>query len=172
MLQEVSAPRVEDAGEARRMYLAGPLGFSECGRMFQAEVLVPLLRRRGFVVVEPPGFSPEAFERFEVANEIRDPDSRLEILEELNEWVGRSNALAIDSCDTLLAVLDGPDVDSGTAAEVGYAFALGKRVHGYRGDFRAGENPATRVNVQVEWFVRSSGGDVFLSLEALSDADL
>ena len=35
-----------------------------------------------------------------------------------------------------MAVLDGTDVDSGTAAEIGYAFARGKLIVGYRGDFR------------------------------------
>ena len=34
----------------------------------------------------------------------------------------------------VVAVLDGADVDSGTAAEIGYAFARGKLIVGYRGD--------------------------------------
>lgn len=41
---------------------------------------------------------------------------------------------AIDCCDLVLAILDGPDVDS-TAAEIDYAFARGKLVLGYR-DFQ------------------------------------
>lgn len=42
-------------------------------------------------------------------------------------------------CDLVLANLDGPDSDSGTCAEVGYAAALGKRIIGYRTDFRGSE---------------------------------
>lgn len=36
----------------------------------------------------------------------------------------------------MLAILDGQDVDSGTAAEIGYAFARRKPIVGYRGDLR------------------------------------
>lgn len=172
MLQEQSMPRRDDPVEAKRIYLAGPLGFSECGRRFQEEVIVPLLRKRGFVVVTPPGFEPELFERFELAGALRDLDERFAALSELNDMVGAENIRAIDSCSVILAVMDGSDVDSGTAAEIGYGFAVGKRVHGYRGDIRAGENFATAVNVQVAWFVRASGGNIFLSLDALRRAEL
>jgi nucleoside 2-deoxyribosyltransferase len=58
-------------------------------------------------------------------------------------------------------VLDGVDVDSGTAAEVGYAVALGKPVVGLREDLRpGGENAATPVNLQVAHFIAVSGGAV------------
>jgi nucleoside 2-deoxyribosyltransferase len=61
----------------------------------------------------------------------------------------------------MIAVLDGPDVDSGTAAEIGYAFARGKLVVGYRGDFRlSADNEGGIVNLQVEFFIRESGGDI------------
>src|SRR5215475_516791 len=52
----------------------------------------------------------------------------------LNAQIARTNHAAIDRCDALVAVLDGADVDSGTAAEIGYAFARGKPIIGYRGD--------------------------------------
>ena len=61
----------------------------------------------------------------------------------------------------MLAVLDGTDVDSGTAAEIGFAAALRRPVVGVRLDLRrTGENDATIVNLQVEWFIRATGGDV------------
>jgi nucleoside 2-deoxyribosyltransferase len=40
--------------------------------------------------------------------------------------LGGDNARAIEQSQVVVAVLDGPDVDSGTASEVGYAAALGK----------------------------------------------
>ena len=40
----------------------------------------------------------------------------------------------LDSCDAVLALCNGPDVDSGTAFEVGYALASGKDVVIYRND--------------------------------------
>jgi nucleoside 2-deoxyribosyltransferase len=46
---------------------------------------------------------------------------------------------AIDRCDAVVAILDGPDSDSGTCVEIGYACAKGKPVIGVRTDFRDGD---------------------------------
>ena len=46
----------------------------------------------------------------------------------------------IDTCDVLVAILDGPDSDSGTCFECGYAFSKGKKLIGIRTDLRAGED--------------------------------
>ncbi len=54
---------------------------------------------------------------------------------------------AIAGCDALIAVLDGPDVDSGTAFEIGYAYALKKSVIGLRTDYRPGADHG--VNLMV-----------------------
>ena len=43
---------------------------------------------------------------------------------------------AVKSADVVVAVLDGPDTDSGVAFEMGYAYALGVPVVGVRTDFR------------------------------------
>ena len=65
-------------------------------------------------------------------------------------------------------MLDGTDVDSGTAAEIGYAFAKNKLIIGYRGDFRlSADNEGGIVNLQVEYFIRASGGDIITKLNDL-----
>ena len=70
-----------------------------------------------------------------------------------------------------VAVLDGTDVDSGTAAEIGYAFARGKLIVGYRGDFRlSADNEGSTVNLQVEYFIRASGGTIVERYEDLGPA--
>lgn len=46
----------------------------------------------------------------------------------------------IDASDVVLAILDGPDADSGTSLELGYAYARGVPVVGVRTDFRGGED--------------------------------
>jgi nucleoside 2-deoxyribosyltransferase len=80
--------------------------------------------------------------------------------------VGRRNAELIEESDALFAILDGADVDSGTAAEVGYAAARGKPIVGVREDLRqTGDNPGVTVNLQVEYFIRSTGGSIETSLE-------
>ena len=53
------------------------------------------------------------------------PDGRLKLLKRTNHALGRTNQLGIDRSEIVVAALDGPDVDSGTASEIGYAFAGG-----------------------------------------------
>ena len=71
----------------------------------------------------------------------------------------------------VLANLDGQDVDSGTAAEIGYAFAKGKPIIGYRGDLRlSSDNVGSTVNLQVEFFIRESGGEIVTSASTIPTA--
>lgn len=46
----------------------------------------------------------------------------------------------IDQAQMVVAVLDGPDADSGTAWEMGYAHARGKTIIGLRSDWRPAED--------------------------------
>lgn len=58
---------------------------------------------------------------------------------------------AIDDCDAVVALLDGTQVDDGTAWEIGYAYAKRKPVVGIRTDFRnAGDTAHGRVNAMIE----------------------
>ena len=151
-----------------RIYLAGPLGFSELGRLGLARV-ARLLGELGYEVVDPFALTPpEDIERI-----VRLPslDAQRDAWKELSFRIGRTNREAIDACDLVVAILDGADVDSGTAAEIGYAFAREKRIVGYRGDFRlAADNIGSTVNLQVEYFIRASGGEIAASLDALAVA--
>ncbi len=54
---------------------------------------------------------------------------------------------AIDKSDLVLAILDGPDADSGTCIEMGYAYARKKPVIGIRTDLRSSEDRG--VNLMV-----------------------
>jgi nucleoside 2-deoxyribosyltransferase len=149
-----------------KLYLASPLGFSEAGRHFYTEVLVPRLGRLGCEILDPWTLTEaakiEAVVRMPYGAEKRDA------WRELSVEIGRNNAAAITACDVLLAVLDGSDVDSGTAAEIGFAFALKKKIVGYRGDFRlSADNEGTTVNLQVEYFIRQSGGTIVTALEEI-----
>jgi nucleoside 2-deoxyribosyltransferase len=47
---------------------------------------------------------------------------------------------ALDNCEVVVAILDGPDADSGTSFEMGYARGRGKRVIGVRTDFRGSKD--------------------------------
>ena len=68
--------------------------------------------------------------------------------------VFRQNREAVERTDLVLAVLDGPDVDSGVAWEIGYAHAHGKPVLGLRTDFRnRSESHAGKVNLMLLYSV-------------------
>jgi nucleoside 2-deoxyribosyltransferase len=131
--------------DAKSVYVASPLGFTGEGRHYLKTVILPQLRERGFVVLDP-----------------WEEDGGLLGAHEL----GRRNVDLIERADAVLALLNGPDVDSGTAAEIGYAYARGCPVVGWRDDFRqAGESEETPVNLQVAYFVRKSGGRIEPSLD-------
>jgi nucleoside 2-deoxyribosyltransferase len=156
-------------GGALNIYLAGPYGFSEAGRAFLYATLVPGLERAGAVVLDPWKLTDPAL--FSAVAAMPAGEARLAAWRDLNAVIGRNNTAAIEACDVVVAVLDGSDVDSGTAAEIGFAYGRGKLVLGYRGDFRlAGDNEGSLVNVQVEYFIRASGGVIFVGLDALADA--
>ena len=152
-----------------RIYLASPLGFSQAGRHFYERVLVPFVRGLGYEVLDPWALTDPA--RIAAVQALPDGAARREAWRALNREIGSANRAAIDRAHGLLAVLDGVDVDSGTAAEIGYAFARGKRVVGYRGDFRlSADNEGGTVNLQVEYFIRESGGTIVARYEDLEAA--
>ncbi|HEV8696313.1 MAG TPA: nucleoside 2-deoxyribosyltransferase [Candidatus Limnocylindrales bacterium] len=55
----------------------------------------------------------------------------------------------LDWSDGLVAIMDGPDPDSGTAWEVGYAFGTGKSIVLVRTDFRALAGSAGDYNAML-----------------------
>jgi len=154
-------------GDKPRVYLAGPLGFSEAGRHFHASVLLPFVASLGYDVIDPWALTDVA--KIESARRMPHGPERREAWRRLNAEIGAVNQAAIDASDGVVAVLDGPDVDSGTAAEIGYAFARGKVIVGYRGDSRVSvDNEGGVVNLQVEFFIRRSGGTIVDRYEDLA----
>jgi nucleoside 2-deoxyribosyltransferase len=151
-----------------KIYLAGPLGFSEAGRFYQDTVLLPALGRTGHQILNPWKLTDQ--HKIDAILAMPYGPARRDAWRHLNVEIGGNNRTAIEQSDAVFAILDGVDVDSGTAAEIGYAFARGKPILGYRGDLRlAADNEGASVNLQVEYFIRQSGGDIVTSLaEALA----
>lgn len=146
------------ATSARSLYLASPLGFAESTRSFMDQLVGSL--RAVVTVINPWDDLRFVVEFAEIATVDRVAE-RERRLARINSELGRANTQSIDQVDAVFAVLDGVDVDSGTAAEIGYAFARGKRVCGLRTDFRlAGDNHGSVVNLQVQYFIEASGGTI------------
>lgn len=149
----------------KRIYLASPLGFAASTQAFMEQAVA---RLSDIVQVENPWDDVRFVDEFNVIAQLDSYAERVSRLTEVNTELGRSNAERIDRSDAVFAVLDGVDVDSGTAAEIGYAFARGKQVYGLRTDFRlAGDNLGATVNLQVEYFITASGGRVATTLDEL-----
>lgn len=143
-----------------RCYLASPLGFSEAGRLYYTQVLLPAISEVVEVVDPWSIVTDEEISRAAVFGKER----------ELAAEIGRRNREAISDCRLLAAVLDGQELDSGTAAEIGFASALGLTCFGLRTDLREiGERGAT-VNLQVEAFIALSGGRIVSTPEDLACA--
>lgn len=140
-----------------RCYVASPLGFTEAGRRWAADVYLPALA----TVVEPVDpwalTSPDELEAAAAAGRER----------ELAIEIGYRNLEAIRGSSRLVALLDGQEVDSGTAVEIGYAAALGLRCDGLRTDLRQSGEPGVAVNLQVEAVIVASGGRVAAALDDL-----
>jgi hypothetical protein len=147
-----------EASAARpRCYVASALGFTEAGAYYYEHVYIPALSE----VVTPidPWSLTTSQEVSEARARRRDREFALEI--------GKRNADAIRGCTLLAAHLDGQELDSGTAAEVGFAAALGLRCFAVRTDARQSGERGVSVNLQVEHFVLASGGALCGSLDEL-----
>jgi len=145
---------IRQGGETRHVYVAGPLGFSEPGRRYLNDVLLPGLQERGLVPLNP----------WEVGTQVLAPllghprGTPDQIVRACTE-VASENARMIQQAACVLADLDDCDLDSGTCAEVGFAFGMGRPIVGFRTDFRsAGDVPEAPINLQVRYFVEASGG--------------
>ncbi|MFZ4585904.1 MAG: nucleoside 2-deoxyribosyltransferase [Acidimicrobiia bacterium] len=153
--------------ELPAVYLASPLGFSAAGQLWYEQVLVPAVRARGIGVLDPWSGAHQ----LEAALALPPGRDRERALRVASREIAGANFAMIRASHGVLAVLDGTDVDSGTAAEMGYALAHGKPVFGLRTDVRkTGDHELTLVNLQVEECVFASGGIIDTRLDPVLDA--
>ena len=117
------------------IYLAGPL-FSEAKQAWHRATKARIEAETGHTVIWPF----ELFDQAEIAK--WGADAPRLVMEDCRD--------ALATCDLVVALLDGAQVDDGTAWEIGYAHAKGIPVIGVRTDFRqAGDVPGALVNAMV-----------------------
>ncbi len=151
-----------------KIFLASPLGFAESTRAFIGQ-MVSKLQNRGYEAIDPWSSSRDLEAELQRLESIDDYTLREHEYHRISMKIAERNARMLRSCEGMLAVLDGVDVDSGTASEIGYAYGLGgKVINGYRGDFRqSGENNGVLVNLQVQYWIEHSGGIIITSLDEI-----
>jgi len=145
------------AARERGVYLAGPSGFNAAGILWHQTVLIPAVEKAGLLPLDPWADQSVLDEVLKLPWGAR----RKKRLERANLDQGRLDLEMVRTCAAVLACLDGPQVDDGTAVEIGYAHHAGKLIVGLRTDIRtASDNEGTLVNLMVETCARDSGGKV------------
>jgi len=147
-----------------RIYLASPLGFSLELKPY-LEKIKAHLRQLGYEIFDP--WEQPFSQAIRDASGIADHDDRFAAYARLAKEIGATNENGIRESEILLAVLDGTDVDSGTAAEIGFAMAIGKICHGLRTDWRDTGEFGLPINLQVLHFIQESGGKLFRRIEEI-----
>ena len=154
-----------------KLYLAGGYGFKEIDRI-GIQPLIDILAKKFQLILPFAKAKKYGRELAKLERELRSdkpsvsPAQILKEMQAINFQIGFGNVEHIRACDRILAIADGSDQDAGTASECGFGYALGKRCDAYRGDFRpSGENSACIVSLQLEYFIRASGGIFFFSFE-------
>ena len=153
-----------------KLYLASPLGFSPENFSYLSRIKEKLASQA--VEVFDPWEQKQFAGSIESAFGARDYAARVEAFGKIARDIGSCNEEGIRWADCILAVLDGAEVDSGTAAEVGFGSALGKKCYGLRTDLRdCGDFTGLPVNLQVLHFIERSGGTMFRSIAEISIAE-
>jgi nucleoside 2-deoxyribosyltransferase len=135
-----------------RIYLAGSI-FTPYERAFLDDCAARL-RAEGFDVFVPH------------------EQKELVVADVTAEAVFAADAGGVESADAVLAVLDGPSVDDGTACEIGLFYGLQqhdperKGVVGLLTDLRAERRGEFATNLFVRGCIEASGGAVVASLES------
>ncbi len=156
---------ISNKGLNMKIYLASPLGFTESTRDFMERIELRLIDV-GFEVINPWKISATEGKEILETNNMESLYQRLKTLHEINLKIGKNNEKAIKECDIVFAILDGTDVDSGTASEIGYGYGIGKKIFGYRGDFRlSADNLGSIVNLQVQYWIENSGGFIITTID-------
>jgi nucleoside 2-deoxyribosyltransferase len=118
-----------------RIYQAGPL-FSRAEQTWNQE-LTRRIEGAGHLVTAPV--------------DLLTPEQIHEAGDQAPKLIFETCLTAVDRAECVVACLDGPQVDDGTAFEIGYAYARGLPVIGIRTDLRrAGETDYSRVNSMIQ----------------------
>lgn len=119
----------------KNVFISGPI-FSE-GEMWFIKQVVSVIEQLGFKAIWAFMEERELIEKEELTGK---------------EWTGKVYAFIterIDKSDFVVAILDGVDVDSGTAWEIGYAVGKEKKIIGIKTDERVyGKDQAVNLMIQ------------------------
>jgi len=134
------------------LYVAAPL-FSEAERVFNL-TLARALEAEGHHVYLPQRDTPAA-----------EDDGR-------TTAIFHANLAALANADAVVAVCDGPQVDDGTAWEIGYAYGRDLPIYGLRTDTRIVQQPDERINLMILGSLNELSSTIEKVLHALRYAEM
>lgn len=143
----------------KKIYVAGPL-FSEHERKFLEEMTVTIANSLGL------DSKKDIFLPHRDAGDVGVYDKRRTEMFSID-------LKYLDDATIIVALLDGQDVDSGTAVEMGYAYAQGKKIFGILTDWRRW-SPSTEVeNINnMIWGVCGKGERIYNKIDEIFIRDL
>jgi nucleoside 2-deoxyribosyltransferase len=112
-----------------RLYVAAPL-FTEAERAFNL-VLARALEAEGHQIYLPQRDTPESHAAARTTT------------------IFYANLAALRKADAVVAVCDGPQVDDGTAWEIGYAYGRNIQIFGLRTDTRIVQRSDEQINLMI-----------------------
>ena len=131
-----------------RIFISGPL-FSECERKYNIE-LKKEIEKLGHTVVLPQEIT-------------KIDDSLSDIFLKIPKEIQKS--------DLIIGVLEGADIDSGTAWEIGYAYSLNKKIIGIRTDFRTLGDKEGIMNMMITGSLFGLAFSIFELNKKISECD-
>ncbi|MHC1788269.1 nucleoside 2-deoxyribosyltransferase [Solidesulfovibrio sp.] len=141
------------------IYLAGPL-FTHGERAYLSSLRDQLRRSLPSITVTWPG-------------DLFDADHLANLGPAAKEYIFKGCRDAIHAATHVVALLDGTQVDDGTAWEIGYAYARGLPIIGLRTDFRqAGDTAHSVANAMIECSCLSivrSAEELLMGLTGIGD---
>ena len=139
----------------KHIYQAGPL-FTEAEKDWNKK-LMQQLERAGYAVIWP--------------GDLLSDEAIAAAGENAPSLIFETCKNALDKCTYMLASLDGPQVDDGTAWEIGYAYAKGLPIYGIRTDTRQlGETPFNRANSMIDACLTACASDIPSLIQLLANA--
>lgn len=161
---------LETEAPEKIVYLAGPL-FTIYERSFLEKIdsdISEIWSRIGRTPSE--GHQTKESICFVPHRDAGDVGTRIEEKEDIFE----KDLLAIDNAKIIIAVLDGVDVDSGTAVELGYSYTHNKKILGLLTDkrrWKTGQGSLDDYSIiglnNMVWGVCTARGKIYGTLEAL-----
>ena len=132
----------------KKIYIAGPL-FSSHERIFLEEIVKTLSEK---FTLDP---IKDIFLPHRDAGEV-------DIHGRKRDLIFDEDMRRLDEADIIIALLDGPDIDSGTCIELGYAYAREKEIFGILTDFRKWDEKGDIKNINLMvWGVCLKGARIY-----------